>query len=199
METIRGRVSRDMDGFELQNLLAGFETIALDLGTGDACFVCKMAEQNKNRFFIGIDACRENLRVSSRTKLPNALFVIASAQSLPCELNGLASHVSINFPWGSLLESLLNNDARLMDGLFAVTRAEASMGVLLNGEALSTLGWGLDSGTYEIERALNAVDWRTTSRACLDSTMLRDVPTTWAKRLVVGRDPRAVQLKFRRE
>ena len=59
-------------------------------------------------------ACRENLREHSQAKLPNMLFVIASAQDLPRELNGLISHITINFPWGSLLESLLTGDPMLM-------------------------------------------------------------------------------------
>jgi len=198
METIRGRAPRDMDGFELQEKLAGYEAIALDLGAGDGRFVCHMAEQHKDRFFIGIDSCRENLRAYSRNKLPNLLFVIASAQSLPRELNGLAPHVSINFPWGSLLESLLNDDACLANGLLSVTRPCVSMDILLNADALATFGWDLESGADQIERALNAAGWKTKSRSFLDSHRLRSIPTTWAKRLAFGRNPCAIRLSVQK-
>lgn len=194
METIRGRQSREMSAMDLRDLLAGYETISLDLGTGDGRFVCKNAEQNTETFFIGIDSCRENLRVNSQRKLPNALFVIANAQSLPRELGGLVSCVSINFPWGSLVEGLLNNDARMLDGLARATRPRAMMDVSLNADALASAGWDLDSGANQLERVLNAAGWETRLRSGLTARDLREIPTTWAKRLAFGRNPRATRL-----
>lgn len=196
METIRGRMSLDLNLNELMERVANYNRITLDLGAGDGRFVRCIAEQHPETFFIGIDACRENLRANSRIKLPNALFVIASAQALPYELNGLADHVVINFPWGSLLESLLNDDPSLMNGLDAVTRPRAGMGIHLNAEALNIPGWSLESGAERIERALNAAGWKTRSHAFMDARALRSFPTTWAKRLAFGRDPRAIRLSL---
>jgi len=196
METIRGKASREMTIDELTEQFSKHTDASIDLGTGDGRFICKSAEQKKDRFFIGIDSCRENLRVNSGRKLPNALFVIASAQALPCELTGLASHVSINFPWGSLIESLLNDDACLMNGLWDITRPHATMALHLNADALAAAGWGLEPGADRIERALNAAGWQRISRSDLDANSLRAIPTTWAKRLAFGRDPRAVRLSF---
>jgi hypothetical protein len=157
-----------------------------------------MAEQQPDRFFIGIDACRENLRANSRTKLPNALFVIANAQALPQELNGLAAHITINYPWGSLLDSLLSNDDSLVSRLLSVTLPFASLDIRLNAEALLTAGWTLDSGAHQTERIMNAEGWATKSRSWMTAKVLRFFPTTWAKRLAFGRDPHAVHLSFRR-
>jgi 16S rRNA (adenine(1408)-N(1))-methyltransferase len=199
METLWGRRSLDLDSNGLKQRLADYTHTLIDLGTGDGRFVRCLAEKYAENFFIGIDACRENLRVNSQQKLPNALFIIASAQALPSELNGLASRVSLNFPWGSLLESLLNNDTALMDGLSAISRPQASMEIYLNGEALGTAGWALEAGTDQIERILNAAGWTTRSRACLDTNALRSFSSTWAKRLAFGRDPRAVHLRFKKE
>ena len=198
METIRGRRSHDYGLNELEERLAGYKDILLDLGTGDGRFVRCMAEKQKNWFFLGVDACRENLRANSQVKLPNALFIIASAQALPHELHGLASHISINFPWGSLLESLLKGDACLINGLLSVMRPCASMDILLNGEALSTAGWTLEAGANQIERVLSSVGWTRKSHTCLDAHVLRSIPTTWAKRLAFGRDPRAIRLSLQR-
>ena len=198
METIRGKTSLELDFDELTERLANYNHTLLDLGAGDGRFVCCMAEKYKEKFFIGIDACRENLRVNSQRKLPNALFVIASAQALPQELNGLASHVNINFPWGSLLESLLNNDACLVNGLLSVTRPCASIDIHLNADALATAGWALESGADKIERVLNVAGLRTKSRSCLDARDLRSIPTTWAKRLAFGRDPRSIRLSVQK-
>ena len=199
METIRGRMSHSIGLTELLERLADYNQISLDLGTGDGRFVRCMAEKQKERFFIGVDACRENLRANSLRKLPNALFVIASAQALPFELNGLASHISINFPWGSLIESLLNNDTCLLNGLLAISRPCAAMGIHLNGEALSTAGWTLEAGADQIESNLNICGWKTKSKSCMDEHTLRSMPTTWAKRLAFGRDPRAIRMSLQRE
>ncbi len=196
METIQGRQSREMDAIELHQRIAGFENISLDLGTGDGRFVCKSAEQNKKIFFIGVDSCRENLHAYSRRGLPNTLFVIANAQSLPRELSGLASHVSINFPWGSLIESLLNDDACLLNGLSRVTRPCATTALHLNADALGSAGYELNSGANQIERVLNSAGWQIKSCACVDVRDLRGIPSTWAKRLAFGRDPRAIRLIF---
>jgi trans-aconitate methyltransferase len=196
METIRGRRSRALDLDGLQQQLTEYRHTLIDLGTGDGRFVRCLAEKYPDNFFIGIDACRENLRVHSQSELPNTLFVIASAQALPAELNGLASQLSINFPWGSLLESLLNNDTALMQGLSDITRPQASLEVILNGEALRTAGWTLEAGPDQVEDVLNVSGWLTHSRAGLDANALRSLSTTWARRLAFGRDPRAVHLSF---
>src|SRR5262245_58711732 len=107
MEAIRGKRSFDLDGFDLQQRVGGFADVWLDLGTGDGRFVQWMARQNPARFFIGIDACRENLRASSLKARPNVLYLIAAAELLPAELMGVARRITINFPWGSLLDGLL--------------------------------------------------------------------------------------------
>jgi len=199
METIRGRTSQEIDFNGLAEQLADYNHILLDLGTGDGRYVRCMAEQDKETFFIGVDACRENLRVNSRSKLPNTLFVIASAQALPQELNGLASHVTINFPWGSLLESLLSSEDLLVIRLLAVTCPFARLDIRLNSEALLSAGWTLESGADQIERILNADGWRTKSRAWIGAHLLRSFPTTWAKRLAFGRDPRAIHFSLQKE
>ena len=199
METIRGGMSHNIGLIELSEQLADYNQIALDLGTGDGRFVSCMAKKQKDIFFIGVDACRENLRANSLVKLPNALFVIAGAQALPLELKGLVSRITINFPWGSLLESLLNNDASLINGLVSITRHCANLDIYLNGEALKTAGWRLQTGADQIELVLNGIGWKMKSRSCLDAQTLRSFPTTWAKRLAFGRDPRAIRVTLKRE
>ena len=199
METIRGKTSHELDFNGLAERLADYNHILLDLGTGDGRYVRYKAEQHKDRFFIGMDACRENLRANSRSKLPNVLFVIASAQALPQELNGLAWHVTINFPWGSLLESLLSSEESLASQLLCVTRPFARLDIHLNSEALFTAGWTLESGADQIERIMNAEGWSTKSHSLMETHLLRSFPTTWAKRLAFGRDPRAIHLGFQRE
>ena len=198
METIRGKTSLNIDITGLNQRLTSYPRVILDLGTGDGRYVRYLAEKNPAWFIIGVDACRENLREHSRTALPNALFVIASAQNLPLELYGRASHISINFPWGSLLKSLLAGDPSFMEGLASISRADASLNLHLNGGALADIGTNLETGTATIHQILMCCGWQLDAPVQLGAPSLRGFPTTWARRLAHGRDPRAMALRGKR-
>ena len=194
MEIIRGKASLDLDLTELKERLTTYNRITLDLGTGDGKFALCHAGRFPNHFVIGVDSCRENLREYSRAKLPNLLYIIASAQNLPHELSGLVSHITINFPWNSLLESLLTGDDRLLRGLESVAGSSAALDVRLNGGALAEQGWSLEYGAERIFENLTSAGWNLRKSEMLDSRVLRSFPSTWAKRLAFGRDPRAIYL-----
>jgi 16S rRNA (adenine(1408)-N(1))-methyltransferase len=198
METIRGKTSLALDWNGFRDQLANYNHITLDLGTGDGRFTRNLAERHPDRFVIGVDACRENLQEHSRLKLPNMLFVIASAQNLPCEFEGLFSWITINFPWGSLLEGLLAADLGLMHGLASVSRPGAQMQIHLNSGALAEAGSDLDSGAGVIYENLNRCGWKLKPPDPMDLEGLKKFPTTWARRLAHGRDPRATILSGRR-
>jgi 16S rRNA (adenine(1408)-N(1))-methyltransferase len=194
METIRGRKSLELDFTELMDRLANYKHIVLDLGTGDGRYARTLAESRPNWFVMGVDACRENLREHSQAKLQNLLFIIASAQDLPRELNGLVSQITINFPWGSLLDSLLAADPKLMRGLKSVSRPGASLHLRLNGGALAEAGKTLEAGTDRIFYNLLQAGWQFEQPVIMDACALKKFPSTWAKRLAVGRDPRALMM-----
>lgn len=147
MECLRGKRTFTMNRSELLGAAKTFRGVHLDLGTGDGRYACAIARKAPDYFSIGIDACRENLRRPSRRAPGNALFVIANALCLPRELEGLASRVSILFPWGSLLNSMLNADPALLRGLCMATGYRASIEVWVNAGAMAECGWGLEPGT----------------------------------------------------
>ena len=194
METIQGKTPVELNQTELQKRLTSYKHIHLDLGTGDGRVINYIAEQHPCSFIIGVDACRENLRATSRRRLPNALFVIASAQSLPKELNGLISHITINFPWGSLLESLLAGDSKLMNSLACISSSIASVDIRLNGGALAEAGTTLEAGADQIYNNMLRSGWQINAPMMMNANALRNFPSTWAKRLAFGRDPRAIAI-----
>jgi Methyltransferase domain len=194
METIRGRKSLELDINGWKDRLADYKRIILDLGTGDGRYARTLAEAHPTWFIIGVDACRENMREHSQAKLQNLLFVIAQAQELPRELDGLISHITINFPWGSLLESLLARDSKLMHGLKSVSGPGASLNLRLNGGALAEAGKTLEAGTDKIFYNLLGAGWQLEHPVVMDASALKKFPSTWAKRLAFGRDPRAMML-----
>jgi 16S rRNA (adenine(1408)-N(1))-methyltransferase len=194
MERISGKRAVAIDGLELTAQLAGHAPVVVDIGTGDGRYVVHLARQHPASFVIGIDACREELRTASRTAPSNALFLIANVLALPPELRGLAERVTIHFPWGSLLDSLLAGDPALLDGLTGLLRPGATLTVLLNADALARHGCGLAEGGERARWALSAAGLAVGSAVWLDAAALRALPTTWAKRLAFGRDPRALAL-----
>jgi len=196
METIRGKHTSFIDSSALFEYLDGYEAVHVDIGTGDGRFVQHIAQTRPNyRFVIGIDACRENLHEVSRRVSANTLFVIANALALPQELYGIATQITINFPWGSLLSGLTTNDPALMAGLVALCRPNAGLEVRLNAGALAEIGWSLDEGSSRIRDVLAENGFQMRLAVALTAADLKSCPTTWARRLAFGRDPRAVYLQ----
>ena len=129
---------------------------------------------------------------NTRRRLPNALFIITSAQSQPKELNGLISHITINFPWGSLLESLLTDDAKLMNSLACISSSITAVDIRLNGGASAEAGTALEAGADQIYNNMLRFGWQLNKPLLMNANALRNFPSTWAKRLAFGRDPRAM-------
>jgi 16S rRNA (adenine(1408)-N(1))-methyltransferase len=199
METLRGKHASFMNSSALSERLAGYTSVHIDIGTGDGRFVGHVAQAMPNRFVIGVDACRENLVDISRRAPANTLFVIANAQALPDELYGLAAHISINFPWGSLIDGLLNGDVGLMAGLQAVAQPNAALEVRLNGGAMTEAGWDLAVGVEQVQSVLASNGFAIRAPKPMLAAELKLMPTTWAKRIAFGRDPRAFVLRGTRQ
>ena len=197
MECIRGKTSAEIGRAPG---VAGYGAVLIDVGTGDGRYVLHVARPSPTWFAVGVDACRDNLRKASRKAPSNALYVIANALALPKEeLDGMASKVTINFPWGSLLTGLLNGEPVLLEGLLAISRPGATLEVRLNAGALAEAGYTLESGGARIRQALHEGGFEVAGDLLrLDARQLRQCPTTWAKRLAYGRDPRAAFLRAMR-
>jgi 16S rRNA (adenine(1408)-N(1))-methyltransferase len=198
MERIWGKKPLSINAFELHAHIAPYPHCLIDIGTGDGRFVHQIARKHPDWFCIGIDACRENLRKTSRNAPANALYLIASAQALPAALNKQASRITTNFPWGSLLKSLLEGNPALMAGLERLAKNEAKLEIRLNGGALAEAGWPLDTGTRQIYENLCQAGWKIKPPTYLGDQDLRDFPSSWARRLAFGRDPRAMLLSGQR-
>lgn len=194
MEIMRGKRPSRLSAEALAETTAGYEAVHIDLGTGDGRYPATVARACRTAFAIGVDACRENLHDASRRAPENALYVIANAQALPPELDGLADQITINFPWGSLIEGLLAGDAALLEGLRRIARRGAGLELRLNGGALAEAGWTLEAGACRARETLAENGFEMLPPLTLTTQALRDFPTTWAKRLAYGRDPRAVWL-----
>jgi 16S rRNA (adenine(1408)-N(1))-methyltransferase len=196
MEGIRGKTMFTIDRPELAALAAAHHAALIDLGTGDGRYIRHVAKERADWLAIGLDACRENLRDASRRAPANALYLIADALALPPELGGLATHVTINFPWGSLLGGLLEGDTSLLKGLRRLGCSRLDIEVRLNADALHEQGWKPAAGVDRIGRMLYCAGFDLLDERAMGPEELARLPTTWARRLAHGRDPRGVYLRW---
>ncbi len=178
MECIRGKTSAEIDADQLTAGVAGYGDVLIDVGTGDGRYVLHVARSWPTWFVIGVDACRDNLRRTSRKAPPNALYVIANALALPRELGGMASKVTINFPWGSLLKGLLDGEPMLLEGLLAIARPGAALEIRLNAGALAESGYTLEDGSARVRRALQGGGFFVGDLLWLGARELRQCHTT---------------------
>lgn len=113
--------------------------IVLDIGTGDGRFVSSSAKADPEKFYIGIDANAKPLeklsmkatRKPTKGGLRNAMFVQAAAEDLPEELNGVASEIFVNFPWGSLLRAVAIGDPDVLGSLRSILHPGGSLTITI--------------------------------------------------------------------
>lgn len=197
MQMQHGKQRRELSSASFGVIVTTYMRCHVDLGTGDGRFVRSMARSHPERLVIGVDACREQLWEISRNAISNELYVIANALALPDELAGVATSATINFPWGTLLEGLLEAGSPVIEQLGSIMRPPAWLTVRLNAGALAEAGFALDAGAAQVRHALVGAGFAMSAPIALDASALRACQTTWAKRLAYGRDPRAACLDGR--
>ena len=200
MRIARGSQIETMDGDVLRRLVAGHEKILVDLGTGTGAYVYETARRHPRMFCIGVDAEARNmaeasarsLRKLARGGLPNVLYVLAAAEEIPSELHGLASHVSINLPWGSLLRGVVLAEDACVQGIASVARPGAALEILLSYDAryeprmMQKLGLPLLSPDYLTDCLTPAyARWgiRFHETRALDNDAVMRLPLAWGRDL----------------
>jgi 16S rRNA (adenine(1408)-N(1))-methyltransferase len=115
------------------------EGIVIDIGTGDGLYVYQCARRNPRKFYIGVDANPRPLekvsekvhRKPAKGGLSNILFIQASVEDLPPELDGIADEVHVHFPWGSLLRAVTVGDQRVLENLRRICSSDALLEVVI--------------------------------------------------------------------
>jgi 16S rRNA (adenine(1408)-N(1))-methyltransferase len=150
--------------------------------------------------WVGIDASLDGLAAAStqaakpakKGGAENALFVHAAAESLPCELNGLASTVTVLLPWGSLLAAVAKPEVASLANIAALCapgagfRASFTIDPVRDAKELERLGL-CEVGTPDWEGRMQCAY----DEAGFAGMTVRPVPmdavaalgTTWAKRI----------------
>ena len=150
MFVVKGRKTEELTRAEFAQLVKNYQKVVLDLGSGDGKFVVINAVKNRHIFWVGIDPSETNLRIGSRDlnrqKIINALLAVGSVEHLPEELHGAVDEVYINFPWGSLLETIVKP---IMENLLGIS------GILKDGGIINVIfGYNKELEPSEVKRLL---------------------------------------------
>jgi 16S rRNA (adenine(1408)-N(1))-methyltransferase len=176
------------------------EGIIIDIGTGDGLFVYQCAKQNPKKFYVGIDANPRPLekisekihRKPSKGGLPNVLFIQASVEDLPSELDGVANEVHVHFPWGSLLGAVAAGERAVLVNLRRICSPEALLEVVIGldpeRDRSEIERLGLQSISIEYIDSILTPNYRSAGFEILERGMLSPsewpkLQTSWAKRL----------------
>jgi 16S rRNA (adenine(1408)-N(1))-methyltransferase len=166
------------------------------------------AAAEPDRLVVGVDASAAAMAKASRRAgarperggLPNALFVVAAAEALPAELDGLAVLATVHFPWGSLLRGLLTADPAVLGGLARVLAPGGTLSLLVSVTARDAAGVEpIDQGTLVAlagpygRHGLALTGFRPATPADVAASR-----STWGKRLGAGASRPAWRLEATR-
>ena len=179
---------------EFDQLRSRYASTLVDLGTGDGAWPRRFARDYGNVLAVGVDPDRSALqdaaklaeRKPARGGAPNALYVAASAESLPAELQGAADWITIYFPWAALLRMILAGEQQIADILNTLAAPRARLSIVLNAEAAPD-GFKKPEPSAvrkSLQVPLESIGFRITNSEWLDAAAAP--PTTWGGRLVKG-------------
>lgn len=194
MEITTRRGPRSMAQAEFDELRSRYASTLVDLGTGDGAWPRRFAREYGNVLAIGVDPDRNTLRDAAKLaeRKParggalNALYVAASAESLPAELQGAADWITIYFPWAALLRMILAGEQQIADILNTLAAPRARLSIVLNAEAAPD-GFKKPEPSAvrkSLQVPLESIGFRITKSEWLDAAAAP--PTTWGGRLVKG-------------
>lgn len=135
------------------------------------------------------ESSRRAARPVAKGGLPNALFVVASAELVPEELVGLADDLTILFPWGSLLRGTLGLDEAAARGIAALVRPGGTVRAFVS--VTDRDGPDLPRLDDEATAARLAERWtrhglRVASFCLATAAEIAATHSTWARRLSAG-------------
>jgi 16S rRNA (adenine(1408)-N(1))-methyltransferase len=212
MRVMKGKGLMEMDLPAFAELVSRYDDITLDIGTGDGKFVYKRAQSLPKTFFIGLDSSPANLqeystkilRSPQKGGLPNVLYVIANVEQLPYELDHTADTIFVHFPWGSLLKSIVVGDELTLNNIARAGKPGATLEILVNYnvffdpiplEILELPDMNIEYIDDILVPLYAQASITILERSYIGKDEMKELPTTWSKRLAYGRKPRTVYLR----
>ncbi len=212
VEVVIGGGSEQVPAEQFAARLAPYRQIVVDLGTGDGRYVLRTARSRGDALVIGIDPVASAMAASAgrarrkpaRGGAENAVFVVASLERLPGVLRGVATEVTVNFPWGSLLLAVGWPRVEDLRAIVELMQPGAAVRALLNASAAEQEQHAsrlelppLEDEGHIAERlvpgwkeaGLTGVAW-----SYLESGEEAPSRTTWGQRLIRGSGRRTLRV-----
>lgn len=216
LTVVTGKKTSTLTRDELDVRVGSYAQVLVDLGAGDGRFAYALAREHRAIFAIAIDPVQENMREFSakaarkaeRGGAPNVVYVVASIEQLPAELDEIAHEVRITLPWGSLMRGILLGDALVLANIARLLREGARTRITLNtrifDDPVPVDVRDLPEATPEYADASLALAFAR-ARMRLDAARwmapeeVAALGTTWAKRLSHRAPPRSLYLEAVKE
>jgi 16S rRNA (adenine(1408)-N(1))-methyltransferase len=211
MRLVIGNNKKELSESEFKKITKGFKRVEIDLGTGDGRFVFKNALVSPETLFIGVDPSEKQLEIYSkkvlRKKLKNALFVVGSVEHLPPELLSSTNRLYITLPWGTLLESIVKPTQSKVFELAGMLKKDGKIEMILGYspefEPSETKRLNLpeiDDGLMNnsIVPIFKNCGLELKKLECVTKEQLKDIETTWAKKLKFGKDRKIYKVVFQK-
>lgn len=124
------------------------------------------------------------------------MYLVADARTLPAPFSDSIDELRIILPWGSLLRSVLSADPRLValmtDGLGAGGIAHIVVSIVPSDERAIGAS-ARDGGLTTLARSLRQAGLQVAPPRALEVEDLREVRSSWARRLgIPGRRPATI-------
>ena len=176
--------------------------IIIDIGTGDGKFIYNLAKQYPNRFFIGIDPNHKGVinqsakiyKKPAKGGLNNILYVLASVEDLPDELNDSANQIFIILPWGSLLDGIVKVRKKVFRSIQKIAKKRAQIDIVLGYEKTAE-GRQIDLPEINLNYINNKMRYKLENLSFkikeikeIDKQNIKEINTSWAKKLSFGKN-----------
>ncbi len=211
MHAVYGNKTKEVTKKDYLTLISKYKGVHVDIGTGDGRYVYTAAKNDKNTLYVGLDPSEKQLRIYSKKaqkdKVLNTLFVIGSIDVFPTELFDTVTSISIYFPWGSLLATIVT----LPDSFLALiknicskkrsTKIDIVFGYSSEAEPSETKRLTLEDIDldYIYKNSVPKLILNNFNIACikiLDKAELKNIASTWGKKLTFGRDRPVFSVSF---
>lgn len=212
MYILKGKKTIEID--DLTPLIKPYETVIVDIGTGNGRYPYTYGKNHPEAFAIGIDPAGDNMvdySVKSQKKpakggLSNVLFTIASVESLPDLLYNIGHQVTVNLPWGSLLEGIVKGEDAVLKGIVKVGRNNSTFSTIFSYTHLHESGeidrrdlpeLSLDYIKAHLQPIYEKAGIIIDAVTIIDNEALKDLNTLWAKKLMVSKKREIFSIKGR--
>ncbi|MDQ7829393.1 MAG: class I SAM-dependent methyltransferase [Armatimonadota bacterium] len=178
-----------------------YQRVVVDLGAGDGRAAYRLARTHPTWAALAVDPDVRALREVSwraarpvpRGGAPNACFIRAALEMLPAGLDALADEIRIAYPWGSLLRTVLGQDAMELRRMVRLGAPGAQVRAEVNRSALAVVPGGPEAAGPDLAAAWEAAGLRVVSVVWGAPAL----ETSWGRRLNPRGRVRVLQVEGR--